>query len=119
LNASGNIQAKNARLTAERNDLQVHEAQTLELLASAPMLITGIDSIRNELQEATSAFTGAHNLQRLPDELTDLGHRRGIDRVQVTLNLASVLGIPAAPASEFGVLDTLLVEIEALVSPSP
>lgn len=109
----GHIQSKNSLLEGEGNDLKVQKAQTLGLLASTPELMARIDSMRSELYAATSDFTTADNLQRLPDELTAGGHRHGIEWVEVTLELASVLEIPAVPATEFAVLDTLLVEVSA------
>ncbi len=109
----GHIHSRNVRWGAERDGLKVQEAKALGLLAMAPILTGKIDSIKSEFQKVANHFATVGDLQRLPNELADHGYHLGIDQVEVTFDLSSVLEIPAVPTTSKHVLDTLLVQVSA------
>lgn len=107
------LRHRDEREAALRSEWSTKQRDMLARIETAPVVMKQIDDLGIQLDSAASLLPQAQTLRGYLDALADRGRVGGIQSVEVTPELASMMALTKSTGRNSVMLDTLVVELVA------
>ena len=108
------LRHRDEREGALRSEWATKQHDMLARIETAPLVMMQTNDLGRQLDSAASRLPQAQDLRGYLDALADKGRVGGIQSVEVTPELASMMELTKSTTRNFVMIDTLVIELQAI-----